>query len=162
MGDVDYPDTFSLELPHCLKKYFCLFVGEGSCRLIHYENISLNGHSFCDLDHLLLGYAQVLNQRVRVKVQPQTRKHLLGLFVLLSALDDSRNVTLTSQEHIFSDRQVRNEAKLLMNYADAVSLRVRNALHDVGFTVDDDLALFRDVDTGQALNQRRFSCSVFP
>ena len=48
-----------------------------------------------------------------------------------------------------------------MNDADSVSLRVCYTLHDVRLALYDYFSFFGNIDTCEALNEGRFSCSVF-
>ena len=161
MRDVDYPDALRFQSSNRVEEYFGLLVRQRGRRLVHDQNISLDRKSFRDLDHLLLSYAKFTDQSIRVEVEAKTFQQLASFGGFGVALDETHDVALTPKENIFGDREVRYETKLLMNDADAVSLRVRDILHYVGVAFDDDFAFFWDINSCENFYEGGFACAVF-
>lgn len=94
-----------------------------------------------DLDHLLIGDAQVLDLVGRLDVQTEIVNDFLRLFVQLLGFDLAERAGRKPTEvDVFADGELEHDLALLINHADAGGDRLGRAVEVARLTVDKILA----------------------
>ena len=161
VGDVDDADALPGQVAHDVEQMGDLAVGNGGGGLIHDQDAAVEGDRLDDLDHLLLGDAQIGNLRFCIDAQIELIQHLLRIGGHLSKVHAEFAHRLAAEEDVFRNRHVGNQNKLLMDDRNAVVAGGVDARNGDFLAVNPDLTLLRVVDAAQNLDQRRFSCAVF-
>ena len=160
--DVDDADAGLLELADEDEQIVDLRVGQDGGRLVENEQLRvLMGQRLCDLDHLLLGDRERLDDGLRIKVEMQLFKQSLRHGVLLRLVDERAFHRLAADKDVFRHGQVLHEVQLLVDDADAERLRVARAVDLDLLAKKLDRAAVARVDAGQHLHERRFAGAVF-
>ena len=106
-----------------------LALAERGRRLVHHEDPRFVRQCPGDLDHLLLREAQAVHRRVAVDADAEAVENAARRLAHAPRIDDPRPAgRRLAKEDVLGDRQVRDEAELLVNRADAERARPQRAV----------------------------------
>src|SRR5439155_27370414 len=137
--------------------------GHGPGRLVHAQNLRVVGGALRDLDHLLLCDAELAYFGLGIDVGVEAAEQCPSLLVEPARVDDEWDAStrLSADEDVLGRGQVRHEAELLMDDADAELLRgTRSGDVHVGALQADPPGVHA-VDAGEDLHERRLAGAVF-
>ena len=125
-----------------MEEAFDLGVGKARGRLVEGDHLEvLAAVRLHDLDHLLIGDAQVLDLVGRLDVQTEIVNDFLRLFVQLLGFDLAERAGRKPTEvDVFADGELEHDLALLINHADAGGDRLGRAVEVARLTVDKILA----------------------
>jgi hypothetical protein len=115
-----------------------------------------------DLDHLLLGDPERIDAPIGIDGDTHFRQAALGRFTNTAAVDPAAARRFVPQQNVLGDRQLRNEAQLLIDRRDAERLGVARRFDGGLAPLDLDGPPVAAVRAAQDLHQRRLARAVFP
>ena len=139
-----------------------LGVGERRGGLVHDQDLRAVGERLGDLDHLLLRDAELPDLGLRIDLQIEALKQRPSLLVELALVDHERDppARLSADENVLSRGEMRHEAQLLMDDADAELLRrTRRGDVHVG-AAETDPSGVPVVHAGEYFHERRLARAV--
>ena len=108
MADVDHADAARLDHLDQPEQRAHFALGKRRRRLVHQQQLRLDVQRFRQLDHLLLGDAQVGDPRVRVEVQAEQLQDFLRLAAHLAPVDQRQ----MAQSRLGAEKDVLGDASL--------------------------------------------------
>jgi hypothetical protein len=151
--DEDHAEILLLEAADDLEERGHLGVGQGRGWLIHDHDPGVVGECLGDLDHLLLGNAQITHQRARIEPDAEPIEQLAGIAAERAAIDHAAAARFPADEDVFLHRHVREEVELLVDDRDAELLRLVRIGQRDRRALDLDRAGIRGIDAGEDLHQ---------
>ena len=128
-------------------------------RLVQDQDVRSAVQHLDNLHSLLLRDRHIINLFGRINVEAIALSNpgdLAADFLQIVAL-----LLLHAQDHIFRRGEQIHQLEMLVNHADAVVKSIlRGADHHL-LTVDQDMALIREIDAGDHIHQRCLAASVF-
>ena len=159
--NVDDRNALCRQLADMLEQQFNLTVGDGGGRLVHDNDLGVDGNCLDDLDQLALCNGEVAQLFLRGNVQTALLDELFRFCDLCLCIDQTVFAELASDEDIFIHGHIQNRVQLLMDHGNTMVhgfLRVRNVIR---LTVEDDLAaLVLGVNAHQNFHQGGFTGAV--
>ena len=129
--------------------------------LIEDEHAGLDRQRLGDLDELLVGHRQAAHRCADVERDAQLVEQPVGRLPHL-APGDGTETTLWRMAHVdvLGDRQVREQARLLVHHGDAQGTRLRRPVEHDGRTIEAQRARVRLMDAGEDLDQGALAGTV--
>ena len=164
VGDVDDAHAMRLEVRDDRKEVLHFAFGERGSRLIHDQDVGLEGDGLGNLNDLPIGDGQVpdLDLRIEVNVQPakQMLRHAAHLLMIHEIHESQSPHWLPPNPDVLCDRHVRHQVEFLMDHRDPriEGSERRRQLHR--FTLQSDLACVGLIDAGNDLHQGRFARTI--
>ncbi len=127
--DEDDGDAALLEIAHQVEEVFLLLGRQAGRRLVEDDHLGVVQHGARDLDHLLLGGAELRHRGCRRHVEIERLQELLG-----GDVDAAQAIVefLLPQEEVLRHRHRRHQAVLLEDHGDAeLAGFERRARHDL-------------------------------
>ncbi|MNI50686.1 hypothetical protein D3C73_1053670 [compost metagenome] len=142
---------------------FHFAVAQCGRRLIHDDQLRIEGQRAGNFHHLLLCHAQASHCGGWRHVQLQIiQNHLRFLIHRLFINNQIAFARFTSEEHILGDGHIRQQVKFLIDSDNALVLPLNGGIiHRQRFTVEPDITASLRLRARQRLQQGRFSCAVF-
>ena len=161
VGDINDADSLLFEAVDGGEELLDLTVREGSRRLVHNEDLGLDGEGLGHLHHLLLGHAQAddLGPGVNVHIQAVQQLQTLGMHPGL--IQEPPAMGKPALKDVLGHAHVGHQIELLVDDADAEFLRLARVDQAYFLAVQDDRPGIGRVGAGQYLHQRGFSRPVF-
>ncbi len=152
--------SFGLQLAHHSEQPLRFRLGQARGRFVQNKHGRTGQPGLRDFNHLLFGRRQVLDQPVRVHLEADFLQHFARPLVQLPVADQAEAGRLPAEQHIFADRQLRQQAQLLVNDRDAHPLGgLRISERDLLSLVGDRSAVGRKT-SGQNVHQGAFARAV--
>src|SRR5256886_11220558 len=164
MRDVHHTHPVRFDCADDAEELVDLGVRERRGGLVHDQDLRPVGERLRDLDHLLLCDAELPDLGLRIDLQIEALEKGAGLLVELAVIDDERDPAawLSADEDVLSRGQMRHEAQLLMDDADAELLR-RSRRGNVHLrAAQADPPGVPAVDAGEDFHERRLTRAVLP
>ena len=161
MGDVDERRPPVLEAANDAEELFDLAFRDRSGRFVEDENAWRLGKRLGDLDHLLLGGAEIAYPRVRGDVDLEVAEHLGDALPGGTPVEPiSPPERFIAEEDVFLDGHGRNQIEFLVDRADAERPRLTwtGDAHDLA--ADDDLPGVTGQGAAQNVDERRLAGAV--
>ena len=160
MGDEDDAETLRPKVAHDAEQLVDLGRAQRRSRLVHDDEPRSHRQSAGDLDHLLLGDAEIADQREGIEVEAEPAGDRAGLRRHAPPADEQARPGLAADEDVLRDRHVGRQGEFLVDGHDAAPLRVmrRRQLDAIAGQLDrPGIGLLRP---GQDLEQRRLPGAV--
>jgi hypothetical protein len=135
-------------------------VVEGGRRFVHHQNTGVEDERFGDLDNLLLRNGEVAGQAVSSNGRAKTPQPLLRSGAHRRAIEHAPASRLHAQEDVLCNGAVRQQAKFLVNDADAKTARFEGMVKANRHAIDADLAGLGRVDAAENLHQGGLSGAI--
>ncbi len=119
MRDVDDPVAALAQDPGDPEQLVDLRLGERRRRLVHDQDIRVEGERLRDLHHLLLGDGQTGDAGPRVEADVELFEQLRGLAVELLLVQPEATARLAPDEDVLGHREVAHQVELLVDDRDA-------------------------------------------
>ena len=133
---------------------------ESRCRLIHDDDLCVDGECLGDLDDLLIGDRQPSGATVGPQMHAEEIEQFACPGIHRRPIDLAPRAWLATDEHILCHGEVWKETRLLIDHGHALlSGATRRALLE-GVAVQRDLTLVESMNTGQRLEERRLAGTV--
>ena len=127
--DVDDADLLRLEARDDLEQPLHFGLAQGRRRLVHDEHSRGRPDRLRNLDELLLGHAEAVDQPIGVDVGADALQQVARLAPAAAPVDAApRGARLERERDVFGDRQVRKQRRLLVDRGDAERAR-RRGIH---------------------------------
>ena len=162
VADVNDANSLGAQLAHDDEQPFDLLRRERGRRLVHHDDSGVDRQRLGDLDHLLLGNAQVATRNVGVDRDADPSEELPCGPPLVAAANKSPGGAFLAEKNIFRRGKGRNQVEFLINDRHAGFFRVGRAAKYDWLAENFQLACIRDMSPGQHFNQRAFARSVLP
>ena len=161
MGDESNCLAFLLQIHHNLHQLIDFLRSQNGGGLVKDQNTVVSVEHLQDLDTLLHTNGDICNLGIAVDVQAvllaQGHNLLTGLLHLQHAVLGGFN----TQHNVFQNGKVLDQHKVLVHHADTQRI-CGSGISDIHLlAVQQDLTLFRLVQTKQHAHQRGFACAVF-
>ena len=128
------------ELTHDRHELVRLLRGQHGRRFIQDQDLRLTRQRLDDLDALLRTNRQILDQRIRIQVESESRRHLAHSLARAFAADDAGGTRrFKAERNRLGHGKDRNQHEVLVNHADTRGDRVARSLERHGLPVDEDL-----------------------
>ncbi len=162
VGDHDRRHALLLELEQEIEQRGAVGLVQARRRLVEDQELHLLRQRLGDLDQLLLADAYVGDQRIGGFLQAHRLHQLAAAAEGFVPVDDAVPRRLVAQKHIFGDRELRRERKLLVDDDDADMLAVGDPVETALFALIEDLAFVgaERMDPAEHFHQRGFSSAV--
>ena len=159
--NIDDCNALCRQAADMLEQQLNLTVGDSGGRLVHDNDLGVDGNCLDDLDQLALCNGEVAQLFLRGNVQTALLDELFRFCDLCLCIDQTVFAELASDEDIFIHGHIQNRVQLLMDHGNTMVhgfLRVRNVIR---LTVEDDLAaLVLGVNAHQNFHQGGFTGTV--
>ena len=113
MGDVDDADTVAFDLLDQREKPFGLLVGQRCRRLVEDEHRQFRPECLGNLDHLLLGPAELLDPPAWAQWETKAGDDLLGPPVQRPLVEETAADDLGAEREVLLDGHLRHQRELL-------------------------------------------------
>ena len=123
VGDKNCRYAFALQGADNGEELVDLDPAQGTCRLVHDDELGLHGERAGDLDHLLLGNRKVAHACAGAAVEADALAELLCLRLELPIADEEARTRLTADEDVLRHRHVGGEGEFLVDGDDTGGLR---------------------------------------
>ena len=161
VGEIDDRNAFFLGLSDDPEKDFRLPVGKGRRRLIQDEDFHIGRNRLGNLHQLHLRQSEGTHIHLRVDRHAELIENRLGLTYHLLIIHKNAVSGVFPHKNIFADGQIRHQVELLIYGRDAQLIDPKRIHFAVRLPQHLDGSLIRNVCTGQAFDQCRFSGSIF-
>ena len=123
VGDVDDADAMRLEIRDDRKEVIHFALGKRGSRLVHDQNVGFEGNCLGDLYDLPIGDGEVSNLNVRIDVDVQAPKQMLGHaahFRMIHEVHETQSLhRLAPNPDVLGDGHVRHQVEFLMDHRDS-------------------------------------------
>ena len=159
--NIDNGNALSGQAADMLEQQLDLTVGDSGGRLVHDNDLGVDGNCLDDLDQLALCNGEVAQLFFRRNVQAAFLDELFGLCDLSLCIDQTVFADLTADEDVFIHGHIQNRIELLMNHRNTVIHGFFRIGYMVRLTVKDDLtAVVLCVNTHQNFHQSGFTGTI--
>ena len=145
-----------------LKQPFGLGAGQRRVRLVHDDQLGVDRHGACNLDHLPLRDRQVAHGGIGVDMQVDQRHRRTRARLQLAPTDNAQPLRHAPHKHVLDHRQRRHHREFLVNDGDPGVHGLDRPLEIHVLAIKDDAALIAVDDAAQHLDQRRLAGAIFP
>ena len=160
VGDIDDADTAGLQLFDKGEQLIGLVIGQRSGRLIEDQNRKLRPEGLGDLDHLLLGTRKVIDPPAGVEMEVEFIENAARFRAQFPTVDKAVSRRFRSQKHVFLDRHLRNEGKLLKHGGNAQFAGIMHRCEIDRLAAKADPAGSGLIGARQDRDQGRLACTV--
>ncbi len=125
-------------------------------RLVHDDDSGIQRQRFGDFHHLLLGYAQALDDGFRSNLDVERGQDFARLLEQFLAVDDSEPAIeqrFASQENVFRDAHLGNKIEFLVNGADPQLLRIVGTADMHWLALEQNLARVGGINAGKDFDE---------
>ena len=163
MRDDDGCHSLFLEFQHQIQQCLGIRLIQRGSRLIQDQKFCVLGQCLRNLYQLLFSYANILYQCLGAFLQAYGLQKFCRPGIGFIPVDFVLMSPFIAQKHIFPDRHIGNQCKLLMNDYDTLFLTVLDLIKFADLTVIDDVPFVRPIRiyTAQYIHQCGLSCAVF-
>ena len=163
VGDDDRGHALLFKLQQQIQQRLRVLLVERGGRLVEDHEAGVLRQRLCDLDHLLLADADILDQRLGRFGQADDLEVFRRLGVGLVPVDGIFFSLLVAQEHVLADRHIRDERQLLVDDNDAFFFAVFDLGELAYLTLVYDVSAVAAVGIPAAehVHQRGFPGAVF-
>ena len=159
--NVDDCNALCRQIADMLEQQLDLTVGDSGGRLVHDNDLGVDGNCLDDLDQLALCNGEVAQLFLRRNVQTTLLDEFFGLCDLSLCIDQTVFADLTADEDVFIHGHIQNRIELLMNHRNTVIHGFFRIGYMVRLTVKDDLtAVVLCVNTHQNFHQSGFTGTI--
>ena len=162
VADIHHAHALGLQPLDDLEQLVDLPLGQRRRGFVQHQDLGVEADGLGDLDHLLLGHAQLAHHGVGVQVDAQIVQDLFGFAVHHRVIDKDAALVRPPDKNVVGHAQMAAHVQLLHDDGDAELMRFGDRVDVDLFALDKDLALVGVVYAGQNLHQRRLACAVFP
>ena len=149
------------QAPHDREQPLDLVRGEGRGRLVEDQHAGLDRQRLRDLDQLLIGHRQATDRRAGVEMDVELLEQRLGRASRGAPVEDPEPPRRSvADEDVLGDRQVREEARLLVDDRDTERPGVGGPVDLRRLAIQKDRPAVGLVDAGQDLDQRALAGAV--
>jgi hypothetical protein len=163
VADVDHTRAARLELLHDPKELDDLVVRKRGGRLVHHDDVCVGADGPGDLDHLLLGHAQLPDLVAGIDRQVQLLEDGRRLSAHPGPVDDARpprDPRLAAHEDVLHDRELGNQVELLVDHRDPEVKGIARRVDLHLATLELDPSGVRVVCAAEDLHQRALARAV--
>ena len=165
MADVDDADAFIAKSRDEIQQLRDFLGRQRAGGLVHDDQLRPARQRPGDLDHLLIGHAELANRSRERCFDTQAIKRRAASAMSASVRKLIRKHAykrfLAAQHHVRLDRQMRGEIQLLIDHRDAKPKGIERLVRGEGMTPEMNLARVRVLRTGKDFHERRFARAVF-
>ena len=162
MGNVNDDLALVTQLLDDAEQAFDFRVRQRSGRLVESDHLHVfTAVSLHDLDHLLIGNAQILDLIGGLHVQTELINDGLCLFMQFLGLDCTEQTGgQTTQENVFTNGKLQHDLPFLVDDTDTSSHCFTGIIEVAGFAIDQVLAAGLLIVTIQDLQQSGLTCTI--
>ena len=160
--DVDDGDAVGLQPRDQREQQLGLAVGQRRGRLVHHQDARVLADGLGDLDHLLLGDAERVDDDGRIDVEADRVEQAFCVGQDLAAVDGAGNAALrlAAEKDVLRDVEIGDEREFLEDHGNAEFLRVRGRGDRDLLALVEELAGVGLVGAAQHLHQARLAGAV--
>ena len=150
--------AFSYQITHDLHQILDLLGSEDGRRFVEYENLGITIEHFQDLNPLLHSHRDILDDHIRINIQPVLLGE--GLDLLGCTLAVEEELSFLSKNDIFRNSEVVNQLEVLVHHADAQIIGIVGAMDMNFLSPNQYFSLVCMVQTKEDAHQGGLSCPV--